>query len=141
MSVKAFVDTNILVYARDAGAGAKQGRAAVLLDELWSNRSGRISAQVLNEYFVTVTRKLSPGLSAEEAWSDLVALSVWNPIPWDWKLMERARRIFSVYKLSWWDALVVAAAESADCEILYSEDLSAKQMYGNLRVVNPFSVP
>lgn len=139
MSANAFVDTSILVYARDLGAGEKQVRAAELLDELWMDRSGRISAQVLNEYFVTVTRKLKPGLSPDDAWADLVALNAWGPIPSDWQLIERAYRILTSHQLSWWDALVVAAAQSADCEILYSEDLSAQQIYGGLRVVNPFT--
>jgi predicted nucleic acid-binding protein len=141
MSDNAFVDTNILVYARDAGAGEKQVLAAALLDELWRSRRGRISVQVLNEYYVTVTQKLRPGMPQEAAWSDLVALRAWDPVPLDWPLMEQAHWLHGQYALSWWDALVVAAAEMADCATLYSEDLTHGAAYGRVQVINPFRVP
>ena len=140
MSDNAFVDTNILVYARDAGAGEKQVRAAALLDELWRSRRGRLSVQVLNEYYVTVTQKLRPGMPHEAAWSDLVALRAWSPVSLDWPLMEQAHLLRGQHALSWWDALVVAAAETADCATLYSEDLTHGATYGRVQVINPFRV-
>ena len=141
MSDNAFVDTNILVYARDAAAGEKQVRAAALLDELWRSRRGRISVQVLNEYFVTVTQKLRPGMPHEAAWSDVAALRAWDPVSLDWPLTEQAHLLRGQYALSWWDALVVAAAELADCSTLYSEDLTHGATYGHVQVVNPFRRP
>jgi predicted nucleic acid-binding protein len=133
-----FVDTNILVYARDSGAGAKQKKAEALLEELWISRNGRISAQVLNEYFVTVTQKLDPGLPAKAAWDDVTALRAWQPVCLDWALMERAHGLFEEHSLSWWDCLIVAAAAAVGSAVLYSEDLSHGQVLGNVRIVNPF---
>lgn len=75
-----FVDTNVLVYARDARDPRKQTAAAEWLAELWASRRGRISAQVLQEYYVTVTAKLDPGLSLEEAREDVIALRSWHPL-------------------------------------------------------------
>jgi predicted nucleic acid-binding protein len=138
MSDSCFVDTNILVYARDSGAGAKQKKADALLEELWSSRRGRLSVQVLNEYFVAVTRKLKPGLPAEVAWDDVTALRAWQPVPMDWALMEQAHDLFEQHSLSWWDSLIVAAAAAAGSDVLYSEDLSHGQLLGNVRIVNPF---
>jgi predicted nucleic acid-binding protein len=139
MSDKAFVDTNIFVYARDKGAGDKHGKAEELVSKLWETRGGRISVQVLNEYFVTVTQKLKPGLPPDDAWAEMVLLRSWEPVPMDWKLIERGRSIFKQHKLSWWDALIVAAAQSAACNILYSEDLADKQIIDGVRIVNPFA--
>ena len=139
MSDRSFVDTNILVYARDRAAGAKQARADALMRELWATRQGRVSVQVLNEYFVTVTQKLKPGMEREEAWADLVALQAWDPVSTDWKLLEAGRSLQQQYALSWWDALIVAAAQIAGCDVLYSEDFADGAVLGGVRVVNPFA--
>lgn len=139
MSDRAFVDTNILVYARDTGAGDKQVRAADLIEKLWRDRTGRIGVQILNEYFVTVTRKLKPGMPSDLAWADVEALKAWDPVPMDWRLMETARVLHRVFALSWWDALVVAAAQLAGCDILYSEDLADGTDYRGVVVRNPFA--
>ena len=139
MSDRAFVDTNILVYARDRGAGEKQVRAETLMRGLWELRQGRVSILVLNEYFVTVTQKLKPGMSRDDAWADVAALQAWGPVPMDWKLLERGRLLQQAHALSWWDALIVAAAQTAGCDMLYSEDLSDGAILGGVRVVNPFA--
>lgn len=141
MSDKFFVDTNILVYARDAGAGQKHVIASALLAKLWRDRTARISVQVLNEYYVTVTRKLKPGMAPDEAWSDVEALKAWEPVPSDWKLLESARVLHRLFALSWWDALVVAAAQRAGCTALYSEDLADGADFGGVVVKNPFAFP
>jgi predicted nucleic acid-binding protein len=140
MGDKAFLDTNILVCARDKGAGQKHLAAEALLRDLWETRRGRVSIQVLNEYFVTVTRKLKPGLSPREAWADVVSLQAWAPIIMDGRLLERGQLLFRQHNLSWWDALVVAAAQAADCDLLYSEDLGAGRAYDGVRIVNPFTI-
>jgi len=90
MSVNCFVDTNILVYSRDSSEPEKQIKAKQWLTELWKQESGRISTQVMNEYYVTVTQKLKPGLSKEQARSDLRALAVWQPLEVSTKLIESA---------------------------------------------------
>jgi predicted nucleic acid-binding protein len=136
-----FVDTNVLLSARDASETVKQPLAAARLDDLWVNRNGRISVQVLNEYFVNVTRKLDPGLSPEEAWEDIESLAVWNPLPIDMPLLARAFAAQCRYQLSWWDAMIVAAAEATGCTRILSEDLSDQASYFGIQVENPFKTP
>lgn len=138
MSDNVFVDTNILLYARDASEPGKQAVAAARLDELWENRNGRISVQVLNEYFVNVTRKIDPGLSSQEAWDDIEALSVWNPQPLDMALVTRGYTIQQRYPLSWWDSMIIAAAEASGCARILSEDFSDGASYFGIAVENPF---
>ena len=138
MSDNIFVDTNILLYSRDASEPAKQSIASDLLDGLWETRSGRVSVQVLNEYFVNATRKLDPGLSPEEAWDDIEALNAWKPLPLDMAILTRAFAVHRRYGLSWWDSMIVAAAEASACTIIYSEDLSDGANYFGITVVNPF---
>lgn len=139
MSARRFVDTNILLYARDASEPEKQPIARALMRDLWVSRSGRLSVQVLNEYFVNVTQKLKPGLTKEEAWDDVEALSEWDPVTLDFEVMNRAYLVNSRYRLSWWDSLIVAAAVVADCDEILSEDLSSTQVYEGMPVVNPFA--
>lgn len=139
MTARAFLDTNILVYSRDSGSVEKQAIAEALIRKLWESRTGVVSTQVMNEYFVTVTRKLKPGIPASLAWKDLVALKAWNPVSIDWILLERAQKLFTENSLSWWDAMIVAAAQKGNCGILYSEDLNDGQLFGNLLIKNPFS--
>lgn len=138
MSVSSFVDTNILLYSRDTSEPAKQSIASALLDELWDNRSGKLSVQVLNEYFVNTTRKLDPGLSPEEAWDDIEALYAWKPIGIDLPILARAYAVHRRYRLSWWDSMIIAAAEASGCARIYSEDLSDTTSHFGIIVVNPF---
>jgi len=133
-----FVDTNILLYSRDASEPAKQVIAARRLDELWERHNGKVSVQVLNEYFVNVTRKLNPGLSMDEAWDDIEALSAWDPVPMDMPLLKRGYAVQRRYGLSWWDALIVAAAEATGSATILSEDLSHGAQYFGITVENPF---
>jgi len=138
MTGKYFVDTNVFVYARDAAETEKQPVAAAWLEQLWHGRLGRISYQVLIEYFQIVTRKLSPGLDAEAARQDIRDLLVWRPIVVDGAILERAWLAQDRFSLSWWDALIVGAAQRADCAYLLSEDLQADQDLDGVTVVNPF---
>ena len=138
MSDNIFVDTNILLYARDSSEPEKQIVAAKRLDELWKGRNGRISVQVLNEYFVNVTRKLDPGLAPDEAWDDVEALSVWEPQPINMPLLQRGYAVQRRYALSWWDSLIVAAAEASGCTTILSEDLADGAQYFGITVENPF---
>lgn len=138
MSVNCFVDTNILVYARDSSEVDKQAKAKQWLTHLWKNESGRISVQVMNEYYVTVTQKLNPGLSREQARADLRALTVWQPLEISTTLIESAWEIQDQYGYSWWDTLVITAALFLDCRYLLSEDMQHEQHIGNLTIINPF---
>lgn len=137
MNDRVFVDTNVLVYSRDSSEPGKQTAAAACLAALWRTRCGRISIQVLNEYYVTVTRKLDPGLPSEEAWEDVTALMTWEPVPLESGLLKLGRQIETAYSLSWWDSLIVAAAQEAGCTTIYSEDLSSGQRYNGIEVFNP----
>lgn len=140
MSATCFVDTNILVYVRDASEPDKQAKAEHWLSTLWRNRNGRLSFQVLNEYYVTVTQRLRPGLNRERAQADVRDLMVWNPVSVDRKIVEDAWLLQSRHGFSWWDALIVSAARRANCDYLVSEDFSNGQKLGGMTIVNPFVV-
>ena len=118
-----FVDTNVLVYARDTSHPTKQGRAADWIAALWELGEGRVSLQVLQEYYVTTTRKLKPGLDPEEARADVLDLSAWSPVAPDLQMLAAAWSAEERFGLSFWDALIVAAAQVARCNVLLTEDL------------------
>lgn len=138
MNAKVFVDTNVLVYYRDVSEPDKQARALAWMAALWESRSGRLSYQVLQEFYVTVTAKLDPGLPPELARSDVRNLLAWKPIGVDGRVVEEAWRLQDRYQLSWWDALIVAAAQVGDCRYLLSEDFQEGMELGDLKVINPF---
>jgi predicted nucleic acid-binding protein len=108
------------------------------LSKLWENKTGYISTQVLNEYFVTVTKKIRIPLSVSDAWSDIEELEKWNPVNLDFELLKTAYQAISTYSLSWWDALIIAAAKVCGCKSILSEDFSTEKDYFGVRVINPF---
>ena len=136
-----FVDTNILVCCSDLSDPAKQARADAWHTLLWQARSGRVSFQVLLELYVTLTRKLKPGLNPEEAREIVRDLAAWRPIPVDLGVIQRAWFLEQRHSLSWWDALIVAAAQASKCAVLLTEELPHGQAFGTVRVVNPFAAP
>ena len=139
MTARYFVDTNLLVYARDPRRDpTKHQRARQWMEQLWRERSGRLSTQVLNEYYAVVTQKLTPALSAEEAQTEIRTLFAWHPQALDTATIERAWSIQTRYRFNWWDALIVAAAQLSGCTWLLTEDLQADQNLDGLLVVNPF---
>lgn len=140
MTAPVFVDTNILIYARDPRDAAKQTRAAEWVAYLWRERLGRTSVQVLSEYYVTVTRKLMPRVTSEEAWDDVKSLLAWRPQPIDEALLPRAREIEQRYRLSWWDSTVVGAAQLQDCALLLTEDLQNGAVLDGVTVRSPFTL-
>jgi predicted nucleic acid-binding protein len=97
-----------------------------------------MSVQVLNEYYVTVTGKLDPGLPVEEARDDVLALEAWSPLPLTTRLAETAWEVQARWGFSFWDSLIVAAARTQSCAVLLTEDLSHGQDLDGLRVVSPF---
>jgi predicted nucleic acid-binding protein len=136
--VPVFVDTNVLVYARDASEPDKQPQARAWVEHLWRTRTARLSFQVLQEYYAATTRKLKPGLTPEEARADIRDLLAWGPVPIGIEVLEAGWLAEDRFGLSCWDALIVAAARTAGCQYLLTEDLQDGAELDGLRVVNPF---
>ena len=138
MTATVFVDSNVLVYHRDASEDEKQPQAEAWLRALWKDRAARISYQVLHEYYVNVTTKLKPGLSTEDAQEDVRNLMAWKPLVMDRYVLDGAFAAEKRFRLSFWDALIVSAAQRAECAFLLSEDLKAGRDLDGVLVVNPF---
>jgi predicted nucleic acid-binding protein len=136
MTAPVFVDTNVLIYAIDLADPKKQVAARGWLDEMWKSKLGRLSFQVLQEFYSMVTRKDSS--AREDARATVRELLAWRPVPIGTDLLERAWKIQDRYQLSFWDSLIVAAAKSASCRFLLTEDLQSGQDFDGLLVVNPF---
>ena len=133
-----FVDTNVLVYAHDRSEDRKQRVAQALLEELWANRTGTLSTQILQEFYVVATRKFSPALSRRAA-REIVALYGTLPlVSVDLPLILTASQLEERLKLSFWDALVVEAARRAGAARLVTEDLQGGRSIGGVRISNPF---
>ena len=140
MSDKCFVDTNILMYAHDRGAGWKHDRARVLIAELWNSGNGVLSTQVLQELCVNLRKKSSRPPDVVETKRLIEDYLSWQVVVNTAESTVRALDIEHRYKISFWDALIIQAAETAGATLLYSEDLSSGQNYTSVRVVNPFSI-
>jgi predicted nucleic acid-binding protein len=136
MTDPVFVDTNVFLYAVDRADPRKQAAARLWRAELWKSRRGRTSFQVLQEFFVIVTRKALS--SRENARAEVRDLLAWKPVAVDAVTLERGWKIQDRYKLSFWDALIVAAAQQAMCGYLLTEDLQTGQDMDGVVVVNPF---
>jgi len=139
MSDKYFVDTNILMYAHDASAGAKHERAKALVQELWRDRSGVLSTQVLQELAVNLRRKAGRPLDAKATREVVTDYLAWQVVVNGGDSILEALDLEARYQISFWDALVIHAAQASGAETLYSEDLSDGQTYGSVRIVNPLS--
>lgn len=137
MSAKFFVDTNILLYAHDRTTGAKHLRARKLLEELWEAGNGVLSTQVLQELCFNLRRKAANPLPVDEVRLLISEYSTWEVVTNTPESILRALDIEARFKTSFWDALILQAAEEAGASILYSEDLAAGQRYGTVQVVNP----
>ena len=131
-----FVDSNVFLYAVDDAEPAKQQAARHWRTELWKNRRGRISFQVLGEFYVNAIRK-QPA-ARDEARAEIRDLLAWKPVIADAALLEQGWKIQDRYKLSYWDALIVAAAKASACRYLLTEDLQTGQAMDGVEVVNPF---
>ena len=137
MSDKYFVDTNILLYAHDVTAGAKHDRARALVEELWRTRSGVLSTQVLQELCVNLRRKAGRPLDVKTTREIVTDYLSWEVVVNTGESVLEALEIENRYGISFWDALVIQAAESSGAAVLYSENLSDGQTYGSVRIVNP----
>ena len=133
-----FLDTNILVYAFDRSAGKKHNLASTLVQSCWKNENGCLSIQVLQEFFVTMTRKIAAPLEhsiVRQIVSDLAQWRLHSPSATD---LLQAIDLQQNYQLSFWDAQVIQSAASLGCKHLFSEDLNHSQLYGSVQVINPF---
>jgi len=136
MSVRSFFDTNVLVYADDKGAPAKQKRAVELVSEHRRSRTGVISLQVLQEYFVTVTRKLH--VDARIARRKVELLAEFDVASPDVADVLAAIDLHRLHGIHFWDALIVRSARQAGCSVLFSEDMQAAREIDGVRIINPF---
>jgi predicted nucleic acid-binding protein len=137
MSGVAFVDSNILIYAHDRDAGSRRDRARSVCEQLWRDRSGCLSVQVLQEFYVTVTRKLRTPVGRAQARELVRAYGSWVVSPTTPETVLRATELSEAAEIAFWDALIVAAAEQSGADTLYSEDLNDGQVIAGVRVVNP----
>jgi predicted nucleic acid-binding protein len=133
-----FLDTNILVYAYDCSASLKHDRAVQLIENCWENENGCLSIQVLQEFFVTVTRKIATPLDNQTARQIVADLAQWHLHTPKANDLLQAIDLQQSFKLTFWDAQVVQSASSLGCKLLFSEDLTHGQVYGNVQVINPF---
>ena len=134
-----FVDTNVLVYAHDSSAGPKHRRAQQLLADLWASGNGCLSVQVLQEFYVNVTRKVSRPMEADSARQRVEELSHWlvhSPTAED---VVVAIQLHQHGRISFWDAMVLTSAHRLGCSVLWSEDLNEGQVLTGVTVRNPFS--
>lgn len=136
--VPIFVDTNILLYAHDAGAGEKRRCSADLLRQLLKSGDGVVSSQVLMEFFVNAMRKTSPPLASEDATRVVETYAPWVVAPTSATTVLSALGLRQAHQLSPWDALIVAAALETNCDRLLTEDLQHGQVIEGLEIVNPF---
>jgi predicted nucleic acid-binding protein len=139
MADKYFVDTNILIYAHDRSAGIKHERARQLVESLWTSGQGVLSTQVLQELCVNLRRKVARPLAVDEIRRLIDDYMCWEIVVNGAQAVVQALEIEVRYKTSFWDALILQAAEQAGAAVLYSEDLAAQQSYGMVRVVNPLA--
>ena len=136
-SAREFFDTNVIVYMHDDDAPAKRDVARRIVKDAFIKNTGVVSGQVLGETYVTLTRKI--GIPVNDALEEIRRCSRFRVIEITSNLVLRAIEIQSEYGLSYWDSLVIAAAEFASCDIVWSEDLNDGQRYGSVTVRNPFA--
>jgi len=139
MSDRFFVDTNVLVYAHDVAAGTKHQSARALVEDLWRTRSGIISTQVLQELCINLRRKARRPLDSAAVRDIVSDYMAWELVVNTGESILEALQLEQRYRISFWDALIVQAAEASGADILYSEDLSHGQRYAGVIVVNPFT--
>ena len=135
-----FVDTNVLIYSEDGRVPEKQAQALAWLRVLWQRRAGRLSNQVLNEFYVNVTRKIKPPMQAGDARAEVRRYQRWQPWAIDHPTVETAWSVESRFGFSYWDALIVASAQTLGCRYLLSEDLQHGQVVDSVQILNPFLV-
>ena len=140
MTALVFVDANVLVHARDPRDAIKNARAGEWIRMLWNEQRGRTSVQVLSEYFDVISRKFARQIRREDAWDDVQRVLAWNPQSIDNEVLVNARGLQERHGLSWWDCLIVAAAQAQGCVLLLTEDMQDGADYSGVSVRNPFTL-
>jgi predicted nucleic acid-binding protein len=135
MTAPVFVDTNVFLYALDRADLKKQQAARAWRETLWKNRLGRISFQVLQEFYAKSIQKWPEG--RDEARAEVKDLLAWQPVMVDAAILERSWKFQDRYQLSFWDSLIVAAAKTCGCRYLLTEDLQTNQDLDGVLVINP----
>jgi predicted nucleic acid-binding protein len=138
MNGKIFVDTNILIYAHDKDAGEKHLKARDLIKAIWNEGNGTLSTQVLQEFYITVRRKIPQPIFPSQARGIIESYLVWEVIQNDANSILKASEIEERYQISFWDALIIAAAIEANAERVLTEDLNDGQLIEGVLIVNPF---
>ena len=138
MTDNVFVDTNILVYAHDRDAGEKHEAAKSIIQQLWDRKNGVLSTQVLQECYVTLTKKMPRPLNKVAARRFLQEYFCWDVVINDPHIILQASEIEDAYKISFWDALIVSAAHSKNVATILTEDLSHGQLIEGILIQNPF---
>jgi len=134
-----FVDANVLVYAFDASAGPKQQAAQELLERLWESSTGCVSVQVLQEFFATVTRKVTEPLSVDDATARVREFATWKVFAPSAADVVGAIGLHTEARIGFWDAMIVLAASESGCDVLWTEDLSDGQLLRGVRICSPFA--
>ena len=138
MSARIFVDTNVLIYAHDLDADRKHAIASDLLKNLWEEETGLLSTQVIQEFYVNITRKIPHPLTPVEARGFILNYFSWPVVINGQQNIRRASEIEERYLLSFWDALIVAAAIDGRAHQILTEDLQAGEVIEGIQIVNPF---
>ncbi len=139
MSDKIFVDSNVLVYAHDLDADEKNRKAGKIIRDLWTKRNGVVSTQVLQEFYVNVTRKIPQPLEKSKAREVIRNYSLWQTEIIESSDVFRASEIEESNQINFWDALIIVTAEKGGASVLLSEDLNAGQVIGGVIIENPFA--
>ncbi len=138
MPDRIFVDTNILVYAHDISAGIKHATAKNLIQELWESKAGCLSVQVIQEFYVSVTRKVPSPMDYSTAIGVIRDLAYWKVHEPKIDDVLNAVNLQQRYQISFWDAMILQSALHLECSLIWSEDLNPGQVYESVKLVNPF---
>jgi len=130
-----FVDTNVLLYSIDRSDPMKHALACQWMDSLWSHGSGRLSWQVLNEFYVNAAKRKVPPATARGV---VETLTLWHPVGFSFAMIERGWHWSDRHGVAYWDSLILAAAEVSFSKYLLTEDLQAGQRFGDVTVLHPF---
>ncbi|WP_195794214.1 PIN domain-containing protein [Roseateles sp. DAIF2] len=132
-----FVDTSVLILSEDGADAEARVRVLAWLMQLWQQRAGRVSTQVLNDFYRLVTTRIQPAMPNGDARAEVRRYQRWNPWAIDHATVESAWSIESRFGLAYADALIVAAAKAQGCERLLSLELPHEQQYDSVRILNP----
>jgi len=138
MTVKTFVDTNVLIFAYDLDAGEKHRKAKDAVQALWDSNNGVVSAQVLEEFYVNVTRKIPQPLSKQQGLELIQDYLSWETVGIHGGMVAEAAQMEEQLNISFWDAMIVVSAQRSGADLLLSEDFQSGRQFGSLMVQSPF---